>query len=118
MTHALEYLKAQEWSMGNGQCPECYGTPESWFGRGILRAEEVGHEPNCKLARSIRELGGGTVLRGEFKSDKEYEHYITDSGLMGTREKTEHGCERLNDFFQRAFDALREDFPEEFEETP
>jgi len=28
----LEYLLKREWSMGNGQCPNCCGVPEGWLG--------------------------------------------------------------------------------------
>ncbi len=54
MNAALEYLKSKEWSMGNGQCPDCYGSRPrmGWW------TETIGHKPNCKLAKAIVTAGG------------------------------------------------------------
>ncbi len=57
---ATEYLRNREWSLGNGQCPDCCGLdpkPGLWDGRGT-----VGHTPKCKLANTLRELGSEVVF--------------------------------------------------------
>ncbi len=53
----LDYLKGKEWSMGNGQCPECYGVPDSWLGHPCHPTKDtLGHESDCVLASSIKQL--------------------------------------------------------------
>ena len=56
-TPALKFLRTEEWEMGNGQCPECYGCRpyKGWT------TETVGHRPVCQLAKSIVALGGDVV---------------------------------------------------------
>ena len=53
---AVAFLLSIEWSMGNGQCPACYGPHPSrkknWF-----PPDEVGHKRNCPLARALIGLG-------------------------------------------------------------
>lgn len=91
----LEYLQGREWSMGNGQCPECYGVPESWHGHPChMDSESIGHEKGCKLADSLFELGAIPLMKGEYKTEKEYENFISENGFHGTRLKTETGCPR------------------------
>jgi len=53
-TTSLKYLLRQEWSMGNGQCPECCGSKPDmgWW------TETVGHKPGCELAKAIESAGG------------------------------------------------------------
>jgi len=108
----LEYLQKREWSMGNGQCPECYGVPESWHGHPCyMDAKTIGHEKGCKLAESLRDLGETPLMKGDFKTEKEYEHFISDNGFFGTRLKTKTGCprykERCEDEQKRLDDAMR-----------
>ena len=82
---ALKYLKNKEWSMGNGQCPECCGVPSSWHGNPThLTAETIGHEKGCLLAASIRDIGGETLMVGDFDGP-DYETYWNDNGLLSTR---------------------------------
>ena len=71
----IEFLRAKEWSMGNGQCPECCGAHQGWLGHPLhLDASGIGHKADCPLAASLRELGASPVVMvGEFKSDKVYE---------------------------------------------
>ncbi len=65
---ALNYLRGKlEWSMGNGQCPECYGVHGGWLGHPFHPTpSSIGHEPDCQLARAICSLGGEVVYRGEY----------------------------------------------------
>lgn len=64
---ALEYLKSKEWSMGNGQCPDCYGAHKGWHGHpAFLQAASIGHEPDCPLAAAITELGGEPLMMGQY----------------------------------------------------
>lgn len=86
---ALKYLLSKEWGMGNGQCPECFGVPEEGHGRhpAHYSAEFIGHDLDCMLAKSIKELGGHPLFQGGYKSDVIYESYWTDSGLLSTRER-------------------------------
>jgi len=65
---AVKYLKDKEWSMGNGQCPECCGVPESWYGHPChLKAETIGHKADCPLAASLRDLGDTPLMIGDFE---------------------------------------------------
>lgn len=60
--------------MGNGQCPECCGVSEKWYGDyNHAKKGDIGHKKKCDLASSINELGGNAILKGDFKSDIEYE---------------------------------------------
>ena len=102
---AVKYLLSKEWSMGNGQCPECFGVPASWHGHSLyLTGADIGHERNCSLAKSLAELGKTPLMKGDYKNKIVYENYITDSGFHSTRLKTPDGCPRirkLNSEFQR-----------------
>ena len=55
MKLAIEYLREKEWSMGNGQCPECGGLSKEWLEDTIW--SDVGHETECKLATALESLG-------------------------------------------------------------
>jgi hypothetical protein len=84
---AREYLERREWSMGNGQCPDCYGVPPDWLGHPLhLDASSIGHEPDCDLAAALKDDGATPVMRGEFKSEKVYE-LDWSSGFLSTRLK-------------------------------
>ena len=77
---AIKYLKGKEWSMGNGQCPDCCGVPASWHGHpNYMTPETIGHKEDCTLADSLSELGESPLFIGEFKSDKEYEDFISEA---------------------------------------
>ena len=53
MKNTIKYLKSKEWSIGNGQCPQCCGCKprKGWW------TDTVGHELNCLLAKSLQEIG-------------------------------------------------------------
>jgi hypothetical protein len=71
MSAALDYLLSREWSVGNGQCPECLGVPASWYGHPCYRyPDQVGHKKDCPLAASIKELGGEPLMVGTYKGPK------------------------------------------------
>lgn len=56
-TSAAEaYLRKKEWSMGNGQCPECCATGPAWLLLGGW-GNEIGHKRNCDLAQGLEDLG-------------------------------------------------------------
>jgi len=104
MSHSLEYLKRKEWSLGNGQCPECLGVHEGWYGHPYhMNKESIGHGKDCALAKAIKELGGDVLYVGEYKSDKQFEYYIDSNGIIGTRLKTENGCEKYKKY-EKEFD--------------
>jgi hypothetical protein len=104
---SIEFLKKREWSMGNGQCPECCGVPESWHGNPCyLTTENIGHELNCKLAESLKELGETPLIKGDFVSEIEYESYITDNGFFSTRKKTAEGCHKYKKFIDKTVEAI------------
>ena len=95
MNAALQYLKSLEWSMGNGQCPDCCGVPASWHGHPLhMTTENIGHGATCALAASLMALGEKPLMQGEFNSDAEFEHFISAGGFYGTRPKTADGCQR------------------------
>lgn len=76
---ALEYLLKKEWSMGNGQCPECGGVPESWFPHPLhATPDTLGHERNCPLAAGITDIGGTPLYLGESKLTGEYRWGLVD----------------------------------------
>ena len=51
---ALQFLRRDEWTMGNGQCGECYGSSpgKDWW------TTSHGHKMDCALAEAIQSLGG------------------------------------------------------------
>ena len=50
---AEKYLRKQEWSMGNGQCPECCGcSPKIRWGRDV----NLGHKSGCALNAALQEI--------------------------------------------------------------
>ena len=66
---ALALLRKGEWSVGNGQCPECYGSGPSFHGRcfgGWQAAAELGHEKKCGRAEAMEELGGEVRRRTQW----------------------------------------------------
>jgi hypothetical protein len=84
--NAIKYLQNKEWSMGNGQCPECGGVPESWHGHPChMTAESIGHKHDCYLAGALLELGVKPLMRGKYKSEVVYEIYTTEEGFLSTR---------------------------------
>lgn len=84
MNNTLKHLKEKEWSMGNGQCPECYGVPESWLGHiNHLTFDTIGHKKDCVLVACLRELGEAPLIKGEFKGEAEYE--VVFDKLPGTK---------------------------------
>ncbi len=99
----VQYFKDKEWSMGNGQCPDCHGVSESWHGHPLYKtSKEIGHKKGCKMAEMLTEMGQKPLMIGDYKSELEYESYIADSGQLGTRPKTKNGCSRykkLNGYF-------------------
>ena len=109
MDKATKYLKKRELSMGNGQCPDCCGVPESWHGHPChMTVETIGHEPGCLLAKALRAMGERPLMKGKFKSEARFESYISDEGFYGTRPKTAEGCPRYRaqaEKMQQAFDA-------------
>ena len=58
----LHEFRDIEWSLGEGQCPDCLGwEPDGelhiqW--RRSLKAPTIGHHPNCPLEAAIKELSG------------------------------------------------------------
>lgn len=95
MNKAAAYLKKSEWSMGNGQCPECCGVSAKWFGHSLhTTAGSIGHQKKCALAKALRAVGVRPLMMGDFKSDMEFELCLTESGFVGARQKTKDGCPR------------------------
>uniref|UniRef100_A0A6M3XJU8 Uncharacterized protein n=1 Tax=viral metagenome TaxID=1070528 RepID=A0A6M3XJU8_9ZZZZ len=108
---AAKYLKKQEWSMGNGQCPKCCGVPPDWLGHPLhLDSNTIGHQPGCQLASSLISLGIQPIMIGKFVSDMVYECYINDSGVLSTRPKTKNGCPKVKaineEFEAKLIDAI------------
>lgn len=72
----LSNLQRHEWTMGNGQCRECCGVPPKWYGYSCyMEKERIGHSLNCSVGFNIRELGGITWFKGEFKPTKEQQAF-------------------------------------------
>lgn len=103
-----DYLRKREWSMGNGQCPECCGVPPSWHGHPChMTTDTIGHERDCDLAAALVAAGEVPLYIGDFRSDVEFESFISEDGFFGTRPKTSDGCPRYRAYaekFQRDLD--------------
>jgi hypothetical protein len=66
MNSAPAYLRRIEWSLGNGQCPECYGVPEDWLGHPCYPTRDtLGHKPGCQLAEALRDVGEAPLTMGD-----------------------------------------------------
>lgn len=84
---ALDYLRKKEWSMGNGQCPECCGVHEGWLGHPLYLTDEgIGHKTECDLAAAIKSAGGEPLMIGQMNTGRKFETYWTASGFLSTRE--------------------------------
>lgn len=73
---AWAYLRKQEWSMGNGQCPECHACGPSWLGFGGW-GTSIGHRDNCGMAASLEALGQKVVR------SLEYDRVKDENGPLG-----------------------------------
>lgn len=71
---AVEYLKRREWSMGNGQCPECSGCHAGWYGHPLnVTPDTIGHQRGCILASALQSEGADVLWVGEFEPTAEQE---------------------------------------------
>jgi len=62
----LKKIKEKEWSMGNGQCPECGAVHEGWFGHPTCEdPAEIGHKRDCIYANMIIHLDGHCIFKGK-----------------------------------------------------
>ena len=59
---ALEYLKSKEWSMGNHQCPECWGKSKWWTKFDDVLPNTIGHRLGCKMAMAIKDVSGNPLM--------------------------------------------------------
>jgi len=75
MSASLKYLQDREWSMGNGQCPDCCRAKPGigWW------TDTVGHREGCPLAVALGELGAAP----EMERDNPEKH-LDDRPLRGT----------------------------------
>ena len=67
MRNTVEYLRNREWSMGNGQCPECCGHPLEWIGHPCCSGaylEKLGHTDECPWAKMLEEVGEKVLRQG------------------------------------------------------
>lgn len=79
----LKKLLKEEWSLGNGQCPICYGVPSSWHGHPLYKlAKDIGHAKKCSLAGLIEDAGGFALRKGDFNSTIEWETCFVPMGGM------------------------------------
>lgn len=100
---AIKYLTDKEWSMGNGQCPECHGVHAGWHGHPChMTTDTIGHKEDCTLAAALTAMGQSPLMIGTFQSDIEFESYITEGGFYSTRHKTADGCPKW-----LAFESMR-----------
>jgi len=87
MNSVLEYLKDKEWSMGNGQCPDCCGAPPMWLGHPChLTTNTIGHKQDCPLAAALLAAGGSPLMIGEYKGGVVNPRYLPGSILSQRRE--------------------------------
>ena len=81
----MSYLTEQEWSMGNGQCPECCGIGVGFHMQD--HSSRIGHKKGCKLAKQLKEIGGKPMMIGDFDPGYEFESYWSESGFLSNRLK-------------------------------
>jgi len=82
----IEYLIEKEWSLGNGQCPACYGVSESLYGHPCYTdPNNIGHEFDCSIAAALSSEEKTSLMKGEYTPDIKYETYTTDNGIYKTR---------------------------------
>lgn len=54
----ISFLRKNEWTMGNGQCPDCYGlSPYGRWEKHPCNTEGVGHKRSCDRAIALEGLG-------------------------------------------------------------
>jgi hypothetical protein len=58
-------LRKLEWSMGNGQCPECHAQGPSWLGFGGW-GSHVGHTKKCPVAKTLVDAGLAVVFKTRY----------------------------------------------------
>lgn len=76
---ALDYLRAQEWSRGNGQCPDCHGMGPMMQSFYPHRTEIHGHDTDCKLSAAIAALSHAAGQDGEqFRAASEEDAYVIE----------------------------------------
>ena len=105
----LNYLLKKEWSLGNNQCPECFGRGESWLGHpSALTPDLLGHKLDCELARNIESCGGNPLFLGESKLTDKYEVIMLENGIITTRLVGEdvEGHNRADNFLNNFFDGI------------
>jgi hypothetical protein len=62
---ALDYLRAQEWSMGTGQCPACYGMGPMVASFYPSKPDAHGHREDCPMSAAISALSHAAGQDGE-----------------------------------------------------
>lgn len=74
---AVGYLRPKEWSLGNGQCPECFGhDPQAeWW------TEEAGHKKRCGLALALESFGE-TVFWEQANPTRKRPGLVTGDGAV------------------------------------
>ena len=90
MKTTIEFLRKKEWSMGNGQCPDCCGLGVTFEKQSD--AKDIGHKKNCTRAKALRELGEKPLMKGKYVPEFEWEDFLTENGIFGRRHKTPDGC--------------------------
>lgn len=77
---AVTYLRSKEWSMGNGQCPECCGAHAGWYGHPChLEEASIGHKVDCSLAASLKSLAENVLYLGTFIATPEKKKEVEDA---------------------------------------
>jgi hypothetical protein len=67
----------KEWSMGSGQCPDCYGSApdKHWW------TEHIGHELNCPLAELLKDAGHSPLMK-QLNPDRSIKTYFNKDGIL------------------------------------
>lgn len=64
---AIKFLRDREWTAGNGQCHECLGVSDKWYGDiRYTNASSIGHHADCKIALALHNLGEIPIMRGAY----------------------------------------------------
>ena len=95
MGDALDYLLKREWSVGNGQCPACFGMNPVFLS--YHEPSEIGHKPGCGHAAAIKALGGNPMMLGDCPPPP------PDSWLALSKARWDAMCAKAQDNFDREF---------------
>ena len=96
MGDTVEFLRRREWSMGNGQCPECHGAPLEWVGHPCYAGQDgpskFGHTAECPWAQMLEDAGE-RVLRQDTLFPECWQHGVPDDNARLRARRRHEECD-------------------------